>query len=526
MSEIDTILPRFSVQSSFVSDCARMARKHNLSIPTHAGGWSHDGLLRIMTYNVFLWHRPAPPSGAGRNSSDNKQAIILTILRASPDVAVLQEVVETCSGYKGSNCPPTIAPLFEREGYSVYFQPLLHHGPPGHYMGNMLLVRSDLISSGRVKTKPLCMQFEHPGEPRGYVCVAIELQPAEPRGDASRVLPQTNAAPSASSASASASASACAPCATSAAASPSPLPPPPRLHFYGFHLDCWDETEATRMNELDELLQLVVVDADDAVDLHEQAQQQILQLQRLQKVNPPSPAVPPPPIFAVLAGDFNAVRQADYVHPLPAAASSLANGFSSSAAFATAAAAAAPSLSSRPVWSMLRDVNRALLHQDDLETPTLVHDSLARKGWMDSFTAAAATATGTGTGTTRPPPNWTAWSGTAVDFCYVKSIQIRSEGQTTKNNAGASAAPSSSAAAAAFSAGSPASSLRLPVAGSYVLYSAESDHVPIIVDIDLHACARMTMGRAHRSAAPASASSARLPCAARDRAASEFSHCN
>lgn len=69
--------------------------------------------------------------------------------------------------------------------------------------------------------------------------------------------------------------------------------------------------------------------------------------------------------------------------------------------------------------------------------PTGVHDRLIKSGFVDSFSQAHQSV-----------PRFTVWSGVTIDFLYLKNWE-------------------------------------LPILGCYVYYSAASDHLPVIMDVDI-----------------------------------------
>lgn len=88
------------------------------------------------------------------------------------------------------------------------------------------------------------------------------------------------------------------------------------------------------------------------------------------------------------------------------------------------------------VWDLVRGVVRS--RYGLMTVPTKALDSLENNQFQDSFTKAGFDC-----------PKWTVWAGAAVDFMYLNK------------------------------------QWNLPVVGSYVYYSAASDHLPIIMDVNV-----------------------------------------
>lgn len=109
----------------------------------------------------------------------------------------------------------------------------------------------------------------------------------------------------------------------------------------------------------------------------------------------------------VLGADFNEVRKQDYQYQVDG----------------------------KTVWDLL---TADFKNRTGLEfVPTEVHDYLAKNNFIDSFSKMH-----------QPLPRFTVWSGTMVDFLYLKNWN-------------------------------------LPIVGCYVYYSSASDHLPVIMDIDI-----------------------------------------
>lgn len=87
----------------------------------------------------------------------------------------------------------------------------------------------------------------------------------------------------------------------------------------------------------------------------------------------------------------------------------------------------------KKVWDLL---NANHMQRTGIPVPTTALAQLEQADYIDSFTRAGA-----------PNPRFTVWSGTAVDFLYLNK------------------------------------QWQLPVLGSYVYYSAASDHLPVIMDV-------------------------------------------
>jgi len=85
------------------------------------------------------------------------------------------------------------------------------------------------------------------------------------------------------------------------------------------------------------------------------------------------------------------------------------------------------------VWDLVNKSNKSRF---GINTPTKALDELASESFVDSFTKS-----------TIPGPKFTVWSGTVVDFIFLN-----------KN-------------------------WNLPISGCYVMYTSESDHIPVIMDV-------------------------------------------
>ncbi len=95
-------------------------------------------------------------------------------------------------------------------------------------------------------------------------------------------------------------------------------------------------------------------------------------------------------------------------------------------------------INGKTVWDLLDKDNKERNQPKTVfTTPTAVFDALEQAGFVDSFAQASLKA-----------PKFTVWSGTMVDFILLKNWN-------------------------------------LPVKGSYVYYNAASDHIPVIMDIQL-----------------------------------------
>ncbi|MCX5925632.1 MAG: ankyrin repeat domain-containing protein [Candidatus Dependentiae bacterium] len=126
----------------------------------------------------------------------------------------------------------------------------------------------------------------------------------------------------------------------------------------------------------------------------------------------------------LLAADWNAERKKDYQYT-----------FRSQAKPQSAAAAVDDKL----VWDLL-GANFKVRNPELGAIPTGALDAIETKGFQDSFTRAKVPVN----------PTYTVWTGTVVDFIFC------------------------------------APTWQLPVDGSYVYYSSASDHVPVMMDIELN----------------------------------------
>jgi endonuclease/exonuclease/phosphatase family metal-dependent hydrolase len=112
----------------------------------------------------------------------------------------------------------------------------------------------------------------------------------------------------------------------------------------------------------------------------------------------------------LVAADFNEVRECDYQY----------------------------NVEGKSVWEMLKTDNKTRDNKTrDNQTPVTVAEHLTKSGYIDCFSKSNF-----------PAPKFTVWSGTMVDFIYLKNWD-------------------------------------LDIVGCYVYYSAASDHIPVIMDVKI-----------------------------------------
>ena len=190
----------------FIQDCKRDS-VNNKNIPQHT---QHDGLLRLMTYNVHFWMDPYI-RGGNPEIKPLHHEILNMILKLNPDVVVLQEVT-----LDGNEFTPKLPDFKEqlieacaKMGYKyTVWQPLIPTKGDSMF-GNMIISKFPLQD-----TKHIYTIDEKNEEKRGYINVKVA-----------------------------------------------------GISLYGTHLDVWDETEKSRMSEMGELVDAMNKDTNANVVL-------------------------------------------------------------------------------------------------------------------------------------------------------------------------------------------------------------------------------------------------------------------
>lgn len=297
---------------AFINDCSKY--KHfNKLIPLRK---ENDGICRIATFNVHYWTNP--------NETKNFDNIIESINSIQVDILILQEVNWGKSSFFQFN-KDFLEAKFKNLGYQElhFCEAEKIYGAP---FGNAILSKYPLVSGDGAYLSLVQYNMTYRGEDRCYVGAALQL----PNGKT--------------------------------------------IDVYATHLDVFDDSGETRLNQIKKLVG----------DINQRGNRKNI----------------------LIGADFNENREKDYQYQVDG----------------------------KLVWNLLVDEHEA---RGINPVPVAVSQHLENSGFKDSFSYEQI-----------PAPKFTVWTGTVVDFLYLKNWNLE-------------------------------------IDGCYVLYNAASDHLPVIMDIKI-----------------------------------------